>query len=387
MDPPNNLLCPITLSLFKDPVFTADGHSYERTAIEQHFRKNCTSPATNLRLPHKKLVPNFRLRALCIEWKEQQARKNNDIDVLWYKCLEPNKSVKIIIDIISQMIELVTQSDVCILHPSRLNTLKECFIKINPENFTNDVESAFETLLMNCKEKYGKCIQDIYKTKQMRKVTEESIVVYKVKIEEEEKLKTVEKAEVVLKAARRRLAQAKENMEEIESVTRDAESKYKEAVEARKEKTDRLNGLNELVKAFREEETRQTSILELFEDFDDENLQTAVTGGSGCGKKRKVTFSSSSSSGKRQKMENKGAQNLFELGDEKYNSSTRNSKDAETGKRMVESAAIANFAMAIAVCSYHSWNAFKKDYKKAFKMFMDMSDYSYAQSYIGDCYY
>jgi hypothetical protein len=46
-----------------DPVNTLDGHSYERSAIEQWFNdgKN-TSPITGKTLIHKNLVPAFALR-------------------------------------------------------------------------------------------------------------------------------------------------------------------------------------------------------------------------------------------------------------------------------------------------------------------------------------
>merc|ERR1711964_274552 len=40
----NDLLCPITMMLMTDPVIAADGHSYERTAIEKWLKDNDTSP-------------------------------------------------------------------------------------------------------------------------------------------------------------------------------------------------------------------------------------------------------------------------------------------------------------------------------------------------------
>jgi len=58
------LRCPITYEKMKDPVIAADGHTYERLAIEIWLKKHDTSPLTNLRLPHKHLVPNYALKAL-----------------------------------------------------------------------------------------------------------------------------------------------------------------------------------------------------------------------------------------------------------------------------------------------------------------------------------
>ena len=53
-----------------DPVCTADGHSFERTAIVTWLASHSTSPLTGLRLEHKKLAPNHALRALIKEWQE-----------------------------------------------------------------------------------------------------------------------------------------------------------------------------------------------------------------------------------------------------------------------------------------------------------------------------
>jgi len=60
----HEFLCPIKMELMKDPVVAADGHSYERTAIEEWLRNHNNSPMTNKALPHKKLVPNIALGTL-----------------------------------------------------------------------------------------------------------------------------------------------------------------------------------------------------------------------------------------------------------------------------------------------------------------------------------
>ena len=59
---PNDWLCPITLSVMRDPVIAEDGHSYERSAITEWFQHNNTSPKTNLRLSSTHLVANIALR-------------------------------------------------------------------------------------------------------------------------------------------------------------------------------------------------------------------------------------------------------------------------------------------------------------------------------------
>ena len=58
-DVPHEFLCPITLDIMTDPVVTADGHTYERSVIEEHLRKSNISPKTNKPLENKILTPNY----------------------------------------------------------------------------------------------------------------------------------------------------------------------------------------------------------------------------------------------------------------------------------------------------------------------------------------
>ena len=60
-------ICPITQEVMEDPVVCADGHSYERSAIEKWLQTKSTSPSTNAPLLHKNLVPNHALRNLIAE--------------------------------------------------------------------------------------------------------------------------------------------------------------------------------------------------------------------------------------------------------------------------------------------------------------------------------
>ncbi|DBB07755.1 TPA: hypothetical protein ACH3X3_009173 [Trebouxia sp. C0006] len=49
--------------LMVEPVIAADGHTYERSAMEHWLQQNDTSPVTHLPLPHKRLVPNVVIRS------------------------------------------------------------------------------------------------------------------------------------------------------------------------------------------------------------------------------------------------------------------------------------------------------------------------------------
>lgn len=54
----HTLTCPITMHRFVDPVLAADGHTYERAAIERWFAQRDSSPMTGERVPHKRLCAN-----------------------------------------------------------------------------------------------------------------------------------------------------------------------------------------------------------------------------------------------------------------------------------------------------------------------------------------
>jgi hypothetical protein len=77
-DVPRSFLCPITLTLMKDPHTAADGHSYERRAIEAWLSSHNTSPVTNLPLTHTELVPNHALRQAIEDFVEAQKKKEQE---------------------------------------------------------------------------------------------------------------------------------------------------------------------------------------------------------------------------------------------------------------------------------------------------------------------
>jgi len=60
----NAFLCPITHDIMRDPVVCADGHTYERSAIEHWLQRSRKSPMTGQILRHSALFPNQALRNL-----------------------------------------------------------------------------------------------------------------------------------------------------------------------------------------------------------------------------------------------------------------------------------------------------------------------------------
>ena len=70
---PHDFICPITTEVMSDPVMAADGHSYERSAIERWLATKSTSPLTGSELEHRILIPNHTLRRQIGEWHEAHA--------------------------------------------------------------------------------------------------------------------------------------------------------------------------------------------------------------------------------------------------------------------------------------------------------------------------
>jgi hypothetical protein len=59
----SDLECPLTYTLFEDPVIAMDGHTYERSAIEKWFKDHNTSPITR-EVISPTLIPNFHIKRL-----------------------------------------------------------------------------------------------------------------------------------------------------------------------------------------------------------------------------------------------------------------------------------------------------------------------------------
>eukprot|EP00210_Caulerpa_lentillifera_P006949 g6644.t1 len=56
------IYCPITFEVMKDPVIAADGHTYERRAIEQWLRRKQESPVTRQPISSTLLTPNLAIK-------------------------------------------------------------------------------------------------------------------------------------------------------------------------------------------------------------------------------------------------------------------------------------------------------------------------------------
>ena len=63
--------CPITQSIFKNPVKASDGHTYEKEAIEKWFSQSSTSPMTRCYISTKELIPDHSMKSLVQKFIEK----------------------------------------------------------------------------------------------------------------------------------------------------------------------------------------------------------------------------------------------------------------------------------------------------------------------------
>jgi lipoprotein NlpI len=68
---PGFSVCPMTSKTMRDPVVCSDGHTYERSNIEEWLERHTTSPSTGENLEFMHLVPNRALQKVIQEWERE----------------------------------------------------------------------------------------------------------------------------------------------------------------------------------------------------------------------------------------------------------------------------------------------------------------------------
>lgn len=81
MNDPKELCCPISLSLFQDPVIDGVGHTYDRQSIQTHFKsqkdknQSLTSPLSQEPLEDERLVPNRDKKSKIEQYKVEKSQR------------------------------------------------------------------------------------------------------------------------------------------------------------------------------------------------------------------------------------------------------------------------------------------------------------------------
>lgn len=65
-----DLICPISQSIFLNPVIASDGHTYEKSEIEKWYNKNNTSPITREKITNT-FIPNYIIKNLISKYLEK----------------------------------------------------------------------------------------------------------------------------------------------------------------------------------------------------------------------------------------------------------------------------------------------------------------------------
>mmetsp|Transcript_6996 Transcript_6996/g.13883 ORF Transcript_6996/g.13883 Transcript_6996/m.13883 type:complete len:1437 (+) Transcript_6996:205-4515(+) len=79
--PPMEYICPLSLAIMEDPVFTIDGQCYERSLIELWLETHDTSPLTGKKLlgdgdvVDKRLIPNYFMRGVIEKWQNSWSER------------------------------------------------------------------------------------------------------------------------------------------------------------------------------------------------------------------------------------------------------------------------------------------------------------------------
>ena len=92
-DTVDEFLCPITQELPIDPVMAADGHVYERKAIEKWLQHNNSSPSTNLEMESKTLLPAVQVKS-AIEKMVKSGAISGDKAEKWLKKIRDEERKK-----------------------------------------------------------------------------------------------------------------------------------------------------------------------------------------------------------------------------------------------------------------------------------------------------
>ena len=109
---PKEFLCPINLTIMKDPVIMSDGQTYEREAIEKHLKISPLSPITKKPLNMKDAKTNYALKSMIekylnkgenpLKMKQQNIDKNKKTKIKSFKSEvidDPNDKEKVFVNV------------------------------------------------------------------------------------------------------------------------------------------------------------------------------------------------------------------------------------------------------------------------------------------------
>lgn len=78
-----SFICPITFQIMENPVIAADGHTYEKSAIEDWLKSGKNkSPVTGVKLKNCELIDNYNLKSTISIYKSNPGLLNVNIKAI-----------------------------------------------------------------------------------------------------------------------------------------------------------------------------------------------------------------------------------------------------------------------------------------------------------------
>ena len=409
-DCPRSMKCPITHEIIIDPVVAQDTHSYERSAIQKWFDTgNRTSPLTR-EVITTKLTTNHALKSQINEWIEDQqsgrADKQN-LKLIQAEMFTASTS-DVAILIVRQIIQLVTNSNFCILATNVVDTFKNLF---RVKNLLNDeLTELLDVLVTKCESKIQrtqekhvelstKCSHLENIKKNLRNKHDE------LKMKVQVMISKVKLAEKKIPAAELRLRKAQENMTNVIKQLEENKQNHKEAMNKLIDHNQVITNIERFYcELYQESKTIEMQLVNAdgiktqVEEIPSNSLSEASIGSkrgrsssSSSSSFSSSTTSSSIRSIKRQKIEKNNSKKehpgqwLYEEGAAYFNGSKFKNIDRQRGKSLICASASLGFPEALAECTDVGWNGIKKDHTKALKM-LRKSKHHRAQFILGNHY-
>merc|ERR1711977_176843 len=129
---------PISYAPFENPVVAYDGHSYERSHIEEWLKKSDRSPMTNDKLPSSQLYPNHTLKAAMEEVREM----NEEIEHQ-HEIIEKQQQALTLAEQACELQELEHQDEI-IEKAQQALTLAEQACEMNEELRQQELQAALQ---------------------------------------------------------------------------------------------------------------------------------------------------------------------------------------------------------------------------------------------------
>ena len=124
---PPELYCPISGQIFKDPVVTEDGHTFEREAIKTWLEGNNRNPLTNNEMKNKTLIANWSIKSAVERFLQEHPEladeqyistelKNELNTILWQNKATSVQAAERIFQNDPRFLTIPLKDDYCALH-------------------------------------------------------------------------------------------------------------------------------------------------------------------------------------------------------------------------------------------------------------------------------